>query len=113
MKSYERTLTLEEKDVVEPAKSSNEIRKFKVFPVNMKASNYYDLANWKMTEGIHEPPWTIKYSNAVQIENPSHNPIPHAPFHTQSVERHAKLVSEVSSRVSGFKKKGIMKWQTL
>ena len=148
VKTYERTLTLEEQDVVEPvlsrnnffgnpenvlmsmlydrqkstrrravlaihlardrAKSSNGIRKFKVFPVNMKASNYYDLVNWKMTESIHEPPWTIKYSNediAVQIENPSHIPIPHAPFHTQSVERHVKLVSEVSSRVSGFKKR--------
>ena len=33
---------------------------------------------------------------------PNHIQVPQSPFHTQSVEHHVKLVTEVSSRVSGF-----------
>ena len=87
------------------SRSSPTMRKFKVLPINMKAQHIKDFINWKDKREIYEPPWTMKFPDEdilAQVDNPNHIQVPHAPFHTQSVERHVKLVTEVSSRVSGF-----------
>ena len=74
----------------------------------MKAATYIDFVDWKAKDMITEPPFTLTYTEEdlnAQIENHLHLKVPFAPFHTQSVERMIKLVSEVSSRVSGFSKR--------
>ena len=71
----------------------------------MEAQHIKDFINWKDKREIYEPPWTMKFPDEdilAQVDNPNHIQVPHSPFHTQSVERHVKLVTEVSSRVSGF-----------
>ena len=87
--------------------SNNDLRKFVTHPINMKASSYVELVDWKNKNQIFEPPLTMKCSNEdlfAQIDNPGRGlQVPDVPYHTQSVERHVKLVSEVSSRVYGFR----------
>ena len=84
------------------------IRKFRPLQIKMKAQNYVDLVDWKKTEDITEPPFTFQYSSEElksHIDNPTIVKVPCAPFHTQSVERMIKLVTQVSSRVNGFVKR--------
>ena len=93
------------------------IRKFKNYPVNMKAETCVDLVKWKEKDlQIFEPPWTLRIPDQdiiSQIDNPNHIVLPHAPFHTQSVERHVQLIADVSSRVSGYARRHIEVLNTL
>ena len=79
------------------------IRKFKTFPIKMNASSYDNLVDWNRKRSITEPPaCTIRLSEddlRAQVDNPNYLKAPSVPFHTQSVERTVKLITEVSSRV--------------
>ena len=82
------------------------VRKFVTLPVNMEASSYIDLVNWQRKDQIFEDPMTLKFSDEdllQQINNEHALEVPDALYHTQSTERLIKLVTEVSSRVFGFK----------
>ena len=87
--------------------SGDPLRKFVTSLINMKASSYVELVDWKNKNQISEPPMTMKCSNEDffdQIDNPGRRlQVPDVPYHTQSVERHVKLITEVSLRVYGFK----------
>ena len=69
--------------------------------------HYVDLVDWKSMNQIFEPPIKRKCSNEdllAQIDNPERRlQVPDVPYHSQSLERHVKLLTEVSSREYGLR----------
>jgi hypothetical protein len=83
------------------------IRQFKVPHINFKATEYCDLIDWSVDKNnLSEPPLTRLVENddlkkmLIAHSIPSLNFI-RFPCHTQSVERHIKLVTEASENVCG------------
>ena len=72
--------------------------------INFGASTYYDMIEW---DNITEPPLTkdISRESIMDCLNRKQFDVElkfvNLPSHTQAVDRHIKLVTEVSSRVSG------------
>lgn len=79
------------------------IRVFKIPKLNFEAEDYSDIVDWQNIE-VSDPPALSKYldeelkSFITTGEIPE---IPGFPCHTQTVERHIKLVTEASSSVCG------------
>lgn len=83
---------------------TNEIRVFKVPKINFEAEDYVDLISWDQAT---EPPLIKHLSDdelkeLIMSKTSELKQILHLPCHTQAVERHVKLVTEVSSAVCGF-----------
>ena len=89
------------------ARSNNqeEIRTFKVPPIKYSSEDYIDLIDWGALETFTEPPLTKRLSES-QLKsfintNALWDDIPKIPCHTQSVERHIKLVTQAGEKVCG------------
>jgi len=90
-------------------KNSRNIRKFAIPNFNFEATEYYEMIDWQnwdqteppITKGISEE--TLK--QMVLDGAPEVLEFPKFPCHTQSVERHVKLVTEASSTVCGEAKR--------
>ena len=84
------------------------LRRFRVPKLNFEADDYTNLIDW-IDAQKSEPPATKNIStqeiksfvNGVTLTEPVLN-IPEFPCHTQSTERHIKLVTEASATVCGF-----------
>ena len=87
---------------VQPHKSGI-IRKYTIPEVDMNADHYYDLLNWQDFP-ITEPPMLMSKSDE-EIERAIVSKeiwkLDKFPCHTQSVERHIKVVTEASAAVCG------------
>ena len=83
---------------------SGSVRKFKMPTINENAKAYYNLVNLNLEES-YEPPAIGNLSNmeikriAMQKLVLSHR------CHNQAVERHIKIVTEVSASISGFERR--------
>ena len=85
-------------------KPEGHIRHFIVPTINFNADNYINLIDWNKTT-VTEPPLTSSIPTS-KIETIVHtktfnNDFSKFPCHTQSVERHIKVVTEASSSVCG------------
>ena len=79
------------------------IRQLRVPKLNINANSYIDLIDWTVTT-ILEPSFTYSVTTneikeMIDSKAFSEFKIPKLPCHTQSVERHIKLVTEASSLV--------------
>ena len=82
-------------------RENQDVRKFCVPKINVEAKVYGNLND----PGVTEPPVTKRMS-IEQIEQFRSKPLRLChPCHSQSVERHVKLVSEASQTVAGFEKR--------
>lgn len=84
---------------------ANKIRKYQVPPLNLNATEYYDMIDWQSLT-VTEPPVTMNMTNdelkdmiSAQISPSVIFPL--FPCHTQAVERCVKLVTEASASVCG------------
>ena len=80
-----------------------ESRQLRVPKLNINANSYIDLIDWTDTT-LLEPPFTYSVTTneikeMIDSKAFSKFKIPELPCHTQSVERHVKLVTEASSLV--------------
>ena len=83
--------------------TADRVRAFKIPTLNFDASTYYSMGDWN--DNVSEPP-LIKHIQSADIrqyisskEFPAlTNKYDGIPCHTQSVERHIKLFTSVSSR---------------
>ena len=89
------------------ARSSNQkqIRTFKVPPIKYSSEDYIDLIDWDALKTLTEAPLTKRLSES-QIKSFMESKalwddIPKIPSHTQSVERHIKLVTQATEKVCG------------
>ena len=89
------------------ARSSNQkqIRTFKVPPIKYSSEDYIDLIDWDALKTLTEAPLTKRLSES-QIKSFMESKalwddIPKIPSHTQSVERHIKLVTQAAEKVCG------------
>ena len=77
-------------------------------PIRYSSEDYIDLINWGALETFTEPPLTKRLSESKIksfIEtNALWDDIPKIPCHTQSVERHIKLVTQAAEKVCGPEK---------
>lgn len=100
-------------------KNSQSLRRFRVPKLNFEADDYTNLIDWSVVQKS-EPPATKNIStheiksfvNGVSLTEPVLN-IPEFPCHTQSTERHVKLVTEASATVCGFDRRDGMIRATL
>ena len=80
------------------------IRAFKVPVINFEAASFHSMIEWK---DYSEPPLTKHVSDSCLINSfktkifERIDKLKRVPCHTQSVERHIKLVTEASSQVCG------------
>ena len=100
-------VTMEDKSVGEEYKSeevSGSVRKLKMPTINENAKAYYKLVNLNLEES-YEPPAIRNLSN-IEIERIAMQKlILSHPCHNQAVERHIKIITEVSALVSGFERR--------
>ena len=87
----------------EQSVSDGRIRQLRVPKLNFNANGYIDLIDWTDTT-ISEPSFTYSVTTneikgMIDSKAFSEFKIPKLPCHTQSVERHIKLVTEASSIV--------------
>ena len=72
--------------------------------INFRATTYYNMIEW---DGITVPPLTKDIASECIMDCLNRNQLDielkflNLPCHTQAVERHIRVVTEVSSRVSG------------
>ena len=98
------------------ARSSTQdtVRAFKPPTLNFNAETYYEMIDWNSLE-LTEPPLTksVKTKDIIELIETGDMPIfksQDIPCHTQSVERHIKLVTEASEKVCGGQKRdGLIK----
>ena len=100
-------VAVEDKSAGEENKSgevSGSVRKFKMPTINENAKVYYKLVNLNLEES-YEPPAIRNLSN-MEIERIAMQKLVLSqPCHNQAVERHIKIVTEVSASVSGFERR--------
>lgn len=82
-----------------------EHRQFKIPSLNLSATDYIDIIDWKQVS-IAEPPLTVHISKDELQRFVANREVPlidfpKFPCHTQSVERCVKLVTEASASVCG------------
>ena len=98
--------TMEDKTAGEEDKSgevSGSVRKFKMPTINENAKVYYKIINLNLEES-YEPPAIRNLSN-MEIERIAMQKLVLShPCQNQAVERHIKIVTEVSASVSGFER---------
>ena len=83
---------------------SGSVRKFKMPIINENAKVYYKLVNLNLEES-YEPPAIRNLSN-MEIERIAMQKLVLShPCHNQALERHIKIVTEVSASVSGFERR--------
>ena len=94
----------DEDDQPRGERENQDVRRFCVPKINVEAKVYYRMVNLN-DPGVTEPPVTKRMS-IEQIEQFRTKPLRLGhPCHSQSVERHVKLVSEASQTVAGFEKR--------
>lgn len=86
-----------------PVADYSEVRKFRIPPLNFDAEDYHSLVNWQELPRT-QPPMLKDVSDdeiekAIQI--PQKWTLDDFPCHTQSVERHVKMVTEAAASVCG------------
>lgn len=84
-------------------------RQFKIPEIKFDAQFYYSLIDWSTSERL-DPPLLKEIDSDTLKSNMKSTSVPEIfksklPCHTQNVERHIKLVTEVSSNVIGEKKR--------
>ena len=81
-------------------KNDTSVRLFHLPTLNLEADTYYELADLEICQ--QQPP-AIRHLFDSEIEDCRMKPlILHHPCYNQTVERHAKLVTEASAQVTGF-----------
>ncbi|KAK0055677.1 hypothetical protein Bpfe_014952 [Biomphalaria pfeifferi] len=89
-------------------KRTSSVRSFCVPLINFEATSYIDMIDWQKTP-ITEPPIVMDIDVDTFLtmirEDTSRLDFARYPCHTQSVERHIKLVTEASQVVCGLEKR--------
>ncbi|KAK0055600.1 hypothetical protein Bpfe_014875 [Biomphalaria pfeifferi] len=90
-------------------KRTSPVRSFCVPLINFEATSYIDMIDWQKTP-ITEPPIVMDidddtFLNMIREEDTPRLDFAHYPCHTQSVERHIKLVTEATRVVCGPEKR--------
>jgi hypothetical protein len=82
---------------------SKSIRQFLIQSINFNAGSYYDMVNWNEQE--KEEPHMLAKASDTDIQNALDEgrewKLLDFPCHSQSVERHVKLVTEAAAAVRG------------
>ncbi|KAK0069476.1 hypothetical protein Bpfe_000653 [Biomphalaria pfeifferi] len=90
-------------------KRTSSVRSFRVPLINFEATSYIDMIDWQKTP-ITEPPIVMDidddtFLTMIREEDTPRLDFARYPCHTQSVERHIKLVTEASQVVCGPEKR--------
>lgn len=90
-------------------KRTSSVRSFCVPVINFEATSYIDMIDWQKTP-ITEPPIVMDidddtFLTMIREEDTPRLDFARYPCHTQSVERHVKLVTEASQAVCGPEKR--------
>ena len=82
-----------------PVADYSELRKFKIPPLNFDAEDYHSLVNWQELPRTQPPMLKDVGDDEIEkaIQIPQKWTLDDFPCHTQSVERHVKMVPEAAA----------------